>query len=102
MEYIVYSCFFFFSSRRRHTRYWRDWSSDVCSSDLALVEARDKAGRHGPRHVIRAVEEAGIDGEHRQDHQLPRHETVHRARIGVRGSVEAAIEARREPKAEAR
>src|SRR3712207_6988952 len=27
-------CFFFFSSRRRHTRYWRDWSSDVCSSDL--------------------------------------------------------------------
>src|SRR3712207_7855796 len=28
--------FFFFSSRRRHTRYWRDWSSDVCSSDLAM------------------------------------------------------------------
>src|SRR5258707_9219357 len=27
---------FFFSSRRRHTRYWRDWSSDVCSSDLSL------------------------------------------------------------------
>src|SRR3712207_9259389 len=26
----------FFSSRRRHTRYWRDWSSDVCSSDLPL------------------------------------------------------------------
>src|SRR3712207_9275923 len=26
---------FFFSSRRRHTRYWRDWSSDVCSSDLS-------------------------------------------------------------------
>src|SRR5258707_7095073 len=25
---------YFFSSRRRHTRYWRDWSSDVCSSDL--------------------------------------------------------------------
>src|SRR3712207_3034868 len=29
--------FFFFSSRRRHTRYWRDWSSDVCSSDLELT-----------------------------------------------------------------
>src|SRR5258707_8112401 len=28
------SFLFFFSSRRRHTRYWRDWSSDVCSSDL--------------------------------------------------------------------
>src|SRR5271165_7409092 len=29
-------CFFFFSSRRRHTRFSRDWSSDVCSSDLVL------------------------------------------------------------------
>src|SRR3712207_6883674 len=28
---------FFFSSRRRHTRYWRDWSSDVCSSDLEIA-----------------------------------------------------------------
>src|SRR5699024_11439903 len=28
--------FFFFSSRRRHTRSKRDWSSDVCSSDLSL------------------------------------------------------------------
>src|SRR5260370_2024127 len=27
-------CFFFFSSRRRHTRFKCDWSSDVCSSDL--------------------------------------------------------------------
>src|SRR3712207_7646180 len=31
--------FFFFSSRRRHTRYWRDWSSDVCSSDLLIAAA---------------------------------------------------------------
>src|SRR5699024_11451988 len=29
--------FFFFSSRRRHTRSKRDWSSDVCSSDLAIM-----------------------------------------------------------------
>src|SRR6266511_2925104 len=29
--------FFFFSSRRRHTRFSRDWSSDVCSSDLSEV-----------------------------------------------------------------
>src|SRR3712207_7453982 len=29
---------FFFSSRRRHTRYWRDWSSDVCSSDLEALK----------------------------------------------------------------
>src|SRR5215813_7114261 len=32
-------CFFFFSSRRRHTRCGRDWSSDVCSSDLGIPVA---------------------------------------------------------------
>src|SRR5258707_13008328 len=31
----------FFSSRRRHTIYWRDWSSDVCSSDLTLLASMD-------------------------------------------------------------
>src|SRR5699024_2983193 len=41
--YLCYSecmhliCVFFFSSRRRHTRSKRDWSSDVCSSDLSAV-----------------------------------------------------------------
>src|SRR5438445_11791431 len=35
-ECIVVPHSFFFSSRRRHTRYWRDWSSDVCSSDLGV------------------------------------------------------------------
>src|SRR3712207_7539216 len=38
-EILLWIDFFFFSSRRRHTRYWRDWSSDVCSSDLACVSA---------------------------------------------------------------
>src|SRR6266498_2493027 len=33
------SASFFFSSRRRHTRCGRDWSSDVCSSDLGAVTA---------------------------------------------------------------
>src|SRR5699024_11288436 len=32
---------FFFSSRRRHTRSKRDWSSDVCSSDLGLISKLD-------------------------------------------------------------
>src|SRR5207253_10952836 len=31
---VIFLFFFFFSSRRRHTRWPRDWSSDVCSSDL--------------------------------------------------------------------
>src|SRR5256886_5740407 len=33
------SLFFFFSSRRRHTRFDCDWSSDVCSSDLVNIGA---------------------------------------------------------------
>src|SRR3712207_9017841 len=36
---------FFFSSRRRHTRYWRDWSSDVCSSDLRGVTSHRATAR---------------------------------------------------------
>src|SRR3712207_7124676 len=37
---VLSSLYVFFSSRRRHTRYWRDWSSDVCSSDLGDVAFR--------------------------------------------------------------
>src|SRR5690606_40714891 len=36
----LFCIFFFFSSRRRHTRFSRDWSSDVCSSDLAADPRR--------------------------------------------------------------
>src|SRR2546430_5648047 len=36
--------FFFFSSRRRHTRFDCDWSSDVCSSDLAGGGAEARSG----------------------------------------------------------
>src|SRR5690625_7600849 len=50
---------FFFSSRRRHTRWPRDWSSDVCSSDLYrfdaegdLVSARDPEG-HAEHYAYR-------------------------------------------------
>src|SRR3712207_4847551 len=58
--------FVFFSSRRRHTRYWRDWSSDVCSSDLreVVVVANDatvKGGTYYPMTVkkhLRAQEVA--------------------------------------------
>src|SRR3990167_7738511 len=38
---------FFFSSRRRHTRFDCDWSSDVCSSDLALGLAQHQVLDHG-------------------------------------------------------
>src|SRR5215475_5380983 len=36
--------FFFFSSRRRHTSFSRDWSSDVCSSDLRRMSPRIVTG----------------------------------------------------------
>src|SRR5207248_6340231 len=62
---------FFFSSRRRHTRSYGDWSSDVCSSDLLLdlgepaLELRDEltqvgVGTRGSEVVLRL---APLDGE---------------------------------------
>src|SRR2546430_15573397 len=40
---------FFFSSRRRHTRFDCDWSSDVCSSDLQPSPVRQRPGRPAAR-----------------------------------------------------
>src|SRR5207302_6886877 len=55
--------FFFFSSRRRHTRFSRDWSSDVCSSDLrSICLPRDlgigelRAQQHVGKQIERRVE----------------------------------------------
>src|SRR5690606_40629344 len=42
---------FFFSSRRRHTRFSRDWSSDVCSSDLTGSDCVGTSNRHGATSV---------------------------------------------------
>jgi len=42
--YQVTDVVFFFSSRRRHTRCSRDWSSDVCSSDPAFLKDSDGGG----------------------------------------------------------
>src|SRR5699024_11687010 len=44
---IVTLCTFFFSNRRRHTRSKRDWSSDVCSSDLDGAHDALQAGANG-------------------------------------------------------
>src|SRR5260370_10457578 len=40
----VQTCAFLFSSRRRHTRFKCDWSSDVCSSDLTAAQVRSFGG----------------------------------------------------------
>src|SRR2546430_13609505 len=61
--------FFFFSSRRRHTRFDCDWSSDVCSSDLAVSTAqmpdttarvRHGAARQALNDSIAAVQAAAV------------------------------------------
>src|SRR6266700_6435183 len=59
--------FFFFSSRRRHTRFSRDWSSDVCSSDLGGARSKEKVG---PNEID--ITTAGTQQHlgHRQAHQL--------------------------------
>src|SRR5437868_8997571 len=62
--WLPYQILFFFSSRRRHTRSKRDWSSDVCSSDLYAVhglagaEPRDflVRGEGGHLDLVRARE----------------------------------------------
>src|SRR6266511_4552150 len=70
--------FFFFSSRRRHTRFSRDWSSDVCSSDLALGEALRLAGDlDGARDLLRLS--LGIAREIRDDHA----ESLTLRRLGI-------------------
>src|SRR5207245_5729098 len=46
---------FFFSSRRRHTRCYRDWSSDVCSSDLTVPALWNAAG--GPNALCSALDQ---------------------------------------------
>src|SRR2546422_6747517 len=63
-----YVFFFFFSSRRRHTRCSRDWSSDVCSSDLPVDEhRRDRDGGNQGRQCNRLSETARHSGSVERD-----------------------------------
>src|SRR3712207_7491703 len=71
----------FFSSRRRHTRYWRDWSSDVCSSDLREVEevvaevrVRDRTVREIPGNPADSPHLFGL--QHTTRHLYAHHEGV--------------------------
>src|SRR2546426_12536076 len=59
---MVYFLFFFFSSRRRHTRLQGDWSSDVCSSDLGgqmLIVMRHGATEAEIQKVVAVIKEMG-------------------------------------------
>src|SRR2546422_9862151 len=75
----VFVFFFFFSSRRRHTRCSRDWSSDVCSSDLQFwaycglaLETRSSADyRFEDGQLVRAKKPVFIRGLNRNhNHDL--------------------------------
>src|SRR5690242_21399341 len=75
-------CFFFFSSRRRHTRLTCDWSSDVCSSDLDEFAGKLVAPAHLPQegaqrpgHIPTALnvpwsKAANEDGTFKSDDEL--------------------------------
>src|SRR5690606_40088794 len=52
---------FFFSSRRRHTSFSRDWSSDVCSSDLSSMVAAGRRGCHARGMASRIYTTTGDD-----------------------------------------
>src|SRR2546422_5667656 len=87
--------FFFFSSRRRHTRCSRDWSSDVCSSDLFVPAAgllvdlqiwkTDEIHRNTvddaslpPRETLRKI----ASGDFRQDFDSIRFDRSEERRVG--------------------
>src|SRR5207253_6202515 len=91
-----FSVFFFFSSRRRHTRWPRDWSSDVCSSDLELgcARVRDLAGGGVELEDGRAQRSDAFVA-----HDLPRGPLAGigaRLHLGVAGVGERSEERRRE------
>src|SRR5207249_8774543 len=74
-----YTCyvmaFFFFSSRRRHTRSKRDWSSDVCSSDLSRAASAKgtaspadlKAEQRRIEHHLLRVQQERFEARNRKD-----------------------------------
>src|SRR6266536_5288451 len=75
--------FFFFSSRRRHTRSTRDWSSDVCSSDLDEVfelflnlEANDEQLDFPTLYASGRAGYAGLTDDVREGDLTPLFETI--------------------------
>src|SRR5690349_21883797 len=63
-------CVFFFSSRRRHTRSLRDWSSDVCSSDLIPVAVHVR-GEDALAQVPARIGEARRERRRRREREHP-------------------------------
>src|SRR5207249_9583018 len=78
---------FFFSSRRRHTRSKRDWSSDVCSSDLGVEGGEAIPGDRGlERLADHAHSDEGVAEVRRIEERLPPRAGRAFARAGLRGA----------------
>src|SRR5690606_40526927 len=73
---------FFFSSRRRHTSFSRDWSSDVCSSDLGKTRRRHARGMQR-RVPGNSTDEAPRMRRFFVQHRKPEPERERLMRIGV-------------------
>src|SRR5699024_6348778 len=78
---------FFFSSRRRHTRSKRDWSSDVCSSDLGCALARELLSRSPGAEVTLLEKEIEV-GAHQSGHNSG---VVHAGLYYTPGSLKARL-----------
>src|SRR5690606_40879928 len=79
---VSFCCFFFFSSRRRHTRFSRDWSSDVCSSDLDHGEVRWQGSAITPETRMRfgyMPEQRGLYPKMKAHDQLKYMGRIHRS-----------------------
>src|SRR5207302_5243967 len=91
--FFFFYLFFFFSSRRRHTRFSRDWSSDVCSSDLAACRsARWLTASFRPFRFVseKAVVERGFGGFRADRRQAIAHD-LQIGRASCRERVEISV-----------
>src|SRR5205085_4283428 len=70
---------FFFSSRRRHTRFDCDWSSDVCSSDLEACAGETEHGAQLPRYSYQHQE----DDHHADDLQRDADHVAQRGKLAA-------------------
>src|SRR3989442_13054458 len=81
--------FFFFSSRRRHTRCGRDWSSDVCSSDLLELNSREVVPigvvKGGQGCLIEKGSVVDVKSPQLLDYSCHENQPVGRSPVSVRG-----------------
>src|SRR5438067_3908000 len=82
---------FFFSSRRRHTRSKRDWSSDVCSSDLLPFTPRQRSGTSRAVALAKAGVRARVALWWQPCRLRPQAWQFHRASVGTRSIRASAL-----------